>query len=340
MRDRVWILVERDGAKGTPSAKSAVTAALEAGSHTFVTTGDPAEISSLAKVRVLRLDDAGIHEGDALYAPRVVISSVRDQERALSLAGKHEAVLVDARAWKIIPHENLIAAYHGRGTKLIVEAKDVDEAKVLLETLERGVDIVLLPARHACEAAARLTAADIEPLREATITRVKPVGSGDRACLDTASLLREDEGVLSGSASGGLFLIASEARDSGYVASRPFRVNAGAVHAYVLVPGGRTRYLSELHAGDEVLACDKDGRTRAVVIGRVKIERRPLLLIEADCNGHMVKTLAQNAETIRLVGAGGTKSVAELAQGDKVLVRVEEGGRHFGMSVDETIVER
>ena len=54
----------------------------------------------------------------------------------------------------------------------------------------------------------------------------------------------------------------------------------------------------------------------------------------------MVKTLVQNAETIRLVGAAGTKSVVELAPGDKVLVRLDSGGRHFGMSVDETIVER
>lgn len=331
MQDRVWIVVK---------GKADLTTALELGFHTFIANTDARSLEGLAKVRILRLTEDGLHDADKLYAPRVVISSVRDQEHALALGGKHEAVLVDARAWKIIPHENLIAAYHGRGTKLIVEAKDVDEAKLLLETLERGVDHVLLPAAYAREAAARLTVQGREALREATITKVRPVGTGDRACLDTASLLDEDEGVLTGSASGGLFLVASEARDSGYVAGRPFRVNAGAVHAYVLVPGGKTRYLSELHAGDEVIACDKDGNTRAVVLGRVKIERRPLLLLEAECDGRVVKTLLQNAETIRLAGPSGTKSVAEIAPGDKILVRLDEGGRHFGMSVDETIVER
>src|SRR5919109_1097648 len=119
MLNRVWILVDANGAKG---AKADVAAALEAGFHTFVTSGDPNEIASLA---------------------RVGIASVKDQERALALAGKHEAVLIDARAWKIIPHENLIAAYRGRGTKLLVEAVSVEEAKLLLETLERGVDVVL-----------------------------------------------------------------------------------------------------------------------------------------------------------------------------------------------------
>lgn len=343
MKERVWILVDATAPKSNDprhDPRALLAAAVEAGFHTIVVRGDAARLAGHAKVRLLRLTEDGLHDGDALVAPRVVVASPADQDKALALAGKHEAVLVDARAWTIIPHENLIAAYHPRGTRLIVEAKDVDDAKLLLETLERGVDHVLLPAEHAHAAAKRLVTQGRETLREATITKVRPVGVGDRACLDTASLLAEDEGVLTGSASGGLFLLASEARDSGFVASRPFRVNAGAVHAYVLVPGARTRYLSELHAGDEVLVCDKEGNTRAVILGRVKIERRPMLLLEAECEGRTVKTLAQNAETIRLVGPGGTKSVAELAPGDKVFVRLGEGGRHFGMSVDETIVER
>jgi 3-dehydroquinate synthase II len=334
MIERVWILL--------PSAdtKAHLTSALEAGFHTFVAPMGVQGLESLARARILTLTEDGLHEGARLVAPRVVISSPKDQEHALALAGKHEAVLVDARAWKIIPHENLIAAYHGRGTRLIVEARDVEDAKILLSTLERGVDTILLPASEANTAAKRLSAEHSETLREATITKVRPVGVGDRACLDTASLLGPEEGVLTGSASGGLFLVASEARESGYVASRPFRVNAGAVHAYVLVPGGNTRYLSELHAGDEVLVCDRDGQARPVVLGRVKIERRPLLLVEADCGGRLVTTLLQNAETIHLVGPTGTRSVVGLAPGDKVLVRMSEGGRHFGMSVDETLVER
>lgn len=334
MSDRVWILLPSEG------ARSALTAAVELGFHTFVATRPDKTLDALAKVRILHVTEAGLHDGEKLLAPRVVIASPADQERALALAGKHEAVLVEAKAWKVIPHENLIAAYRRKGTRLLVEAADADEAKLLLETLESGVDHVLLPAQHARAMAAKLDASGHETLQVATVCAVRPVGLGDRACLDTASLLRADEGVLTGSASGGLFLLASEAHESGYVASRPFRVNAGAVHAYVLVPGGRTRYLSELHAGDEVLAVDAEGHARAVVLGRVKIERRPMLLVEAECDGRVVKTLAQNAETIRLLGPAGAKSVVELAPGDKVYVRLDEGGRHFGMSIDETIVER
>jgi 3-dehydroquinate synthase II len=331
--ERVWILLP------AKSPQAAMTEALEAGFTTFVAQGELPQ--GLARVRVLRLDEQGLREGDALLAPRVEIRTPDDQARALQMAGRHEAVHVDARDWRVIPHENLIAAYRRQGTRLIATAADAADAKVLLETLESGVDVVLLPAKHARAAADALKAAAQESLVEARVTRIHPVGAGDRACLDTASLLAEDEGVLCGNASGALFLVASEARESGYVAARPFRVNAGAVHAYCLVPGGGTRYLSELRAGDEVLAVGRDGHARKVVLGRVKIERRPLLLIEAQTpEGKHVATLVQNAETIRLVGPQGTKSVVALAPGDIILVRLDRGGRHFGMSVDETVTER
>lgn len=337
MKDRIWLVVPEK------PDKAHVTRALESGFETLVCEGPTADVAGLARARVLHLDASGIHgDGpDTWSAPRVEIRSPDDQKRALAMAGKHDAVLVDARDWKIIPHENLIAAYRAKGTRLIARARDVDEAKLLLETLESGVDVVLLPAHLAPDAARRLSATRAEPLARARVTRIRAVGVGDRACIDTASILRENEGVLTGSASGGLFLVASEARESGYVAARPFRVNAGAVHAYVLAPGGRTRYLSELRAGDEILACDPEGNTRVAVVGRVKIERRPLLLIEATVDeGHALTTLLQNAETIRVVTPDGTRSVVDLREGDEVLVRLDKGGRHFGMSVDETIVER
>jgi len=131
-----------------------------------------------------------------------------------------------------------------------------------------------------------------------------------------------------------------EAEESPYVAARPFRVNAGAVHAYVKV-GEKTRYLSELQAGDEGTIVDKDGGTATAIVGRVKIEKRPLMLIEAEAAGEKISTLLQNAETIKLVGEdGGAKSVTDLAAGDRVLVHIEGKARHFGMEIEESILER
>ena len=147
--------------------------------------------------------------------------------------------------------------------------------------------------------------------------------------------------MLVGSQSNALFLVHSESIETQYVAARPFRVNAGPVHAYTRMPDGSTKYLSELASGDEVLAVDSKGNTRPVVIGRLKIEKRPLMLIEAECNGKMLKTILQNAETIRLVDKKGKAvSITALKEGDEIMAYTEDTGRHFGMKVAETITEK
>ena len=178
-------------------------------------------------------------------------------------------------------------------------------------------------------------------LKEATITNVKPLGSGDRVCVDTTSMMQPGEGMLIGSYSKALFLVHSESLESEYVASRPFRVNAGPVQAYVMVPGNKTRYLAELKAGDEVLIVNAEGETRTAYVGRSKIEKRPLLLVEAEYEGTVIRTLLQNAETIRIVDSDNNPiSVAELKVGDKVKVYIETSARHFGIAIDETIIEQ
>ncbi|MGB4612275.1 MAG: 3-dehydroquinate synthase II, partial [Methanothermobacter thermautotrophicus] len=248
--------------------------------------------------------------------------------------------------WKIIPLENIIADLQEEDVKLIAAVADVDEARVALETLEHGTDGVLIePAdiSQIKDIAALLENIESETyeLKPATITRIEPIGSGDRVCVDTCSIMGIGEGMLVGSYSQGLFLVHSESLESEYVASRPFRVNAGPVQAYVMVPGGRTRYLSELETGDEVIIVDRDGRSRSAIVGRVKIEKRPLMLVEAEYEGMKVRTLLQNAETIRLVNDKGEPvSVSELGEGDRVLVYFDESARHFGMAIKETIIEK
>jgi 3-dehydroquinate synthase II len=129
--------------------------------------------------------------------------------------------------------------------------------------------------------------------------------------------------------------------DNPYIASRPFRVNAGPVSLYVLSAQEKTNYLSELEAGHPVLVVNREGKTRPGCVGRIKIERRPMILIEAKWKGKLMKTILQNAETIRLVTRDGSRSVAELAPGNLVLARVEQGGRHYGTLVAaESIIEK
>ena len=178
-------------------------------------------------------------------------------------------------------------------------------------------------------------------LEPATITRIAEGGFGDRVCVDCTSAFAEGEGLLVGSTARSFVLVHAETPASGFVAPRPFRVNAGAIHSYVVAPGGKTRYLSELRAGDEALAVARDGSTRILTIGRSKVERRPHTLIHWRTGAGEASTVLQTAETVRLVRPDGSLvAVTALRLGDTVLVRNEQAARHFGMAVEESLQER
>jgi len=178
-------------------------------------------------------------------------------------------------------------------------------------------------------------------MQAAEVVHIGPIGMGDRVCVDTCSSMEIGQGILVGNSSRALFLLHSESVSNPYVAPRPFRVNAGAVHAYTRIPGGKTHYLSELSSGDRVLIVDFEGNTVAGTIGRIKIEKRPLMMITARIKDNEIDTIVQNAETIRLVSPEGKPvSVVDLKTGDAVLVSLEEHARHFGHAIDESIVER
>jgi len=280
-----------------------------------------------------------------IVAVKVEIKGRADEELVVDAANSGvDYVIISCSDWKIIPLENLISKVHGR-SKLLFVASSVNEAKVGLETLELGADGIVLKSRDLSEITqtSNLVKAvhSIIELSTAKVTGLKPLGSGARVCVDTCDLMEPGEGILVGCQSSGLFLVQAEVHESEYVDPRPFRVNAGPVSLYILTPGNKTKYLSELKAGDEVVILNREGRVRIANVGRVKIERRPLMLIEAEGQGRKLKTIVQNAETIRLVTKAGSKSVVEMKVGDEVLARIEHGGRHFGILVkEESILER
>jgi 3-dehydroquinate synthase II len=279
----------------------------------------------------------------------ITVKAKKDEEVAINAANLgSNVVIISATDWKIIPMENIIADLHKKDTELYAEVNNVEEAKVMFETLELGVDgVVFKPASDEEIGQLKTLLRDEVSinLTPAKIIRIKEVGSGDRVCIDTCSLLQIGEGMLIGSQSMGLFLIHSESIPSEFADPRPFRVNAGAVHAYILLPNGKTQYLSEINAGSELLAINSNGKGRTVTVGRSKIEKRPLLLIEAQIGETILKTIVQNAETIRLVKRLNSDdiptSVSELKVGDQILVYyVPKGGRHFGKQVDEYVLEK
>jgi 3-dehydroquinate synthase II len=275
----------------------------------------------------------------------VVIRDKRYEHFAAELGKVCDFLIVTGTDWKVIPLENLIAELQSYKVKIIFGVKSAEEARLAFQTLEIGADGVLLDSGDPQEIkdtilAARELENESTELESAVITRVDPLGMGDRVCVDTCNLMQKGEGMLIGSQASGMFLVNSESDDSPYVAARPFRVNAGAVHSYIKI-GDRTRYLSELQTGDAVTIVDSKGKQREGIVGRVKIESRPLMLIEAKAGDRILSAILQNAETIKLVGKDGNPiSVAKLKKGDEVLVCLEEGARHFGKKIEETIIEK
>jgi len=337
------------------SAKEYATEALIHGINTFYVPPEIVDkVKSLGSVKVISNEMGGdvlVKTFDGHVQPeegviyKVKVAKKEDEEKVYSLAKSGaSAVMVEAEDWKIIPLENIIADLHKMDTELYAEAESVDEARTLLQTLELGVDAVVYEPKsidEVSELAKLVQSKDVMPLTTAEVVNVKEVGMGDRVCVDTCSILEFGEGMLVGSQAKGLFLVHSETLETEFTSPRPFRVNAGPVHSYTLIPNGKTKYLSELKAGDTVLAVNSKGTVREVVVGRVKIERRPLILIEAEKDGETLKVILQNAETVALVSEEGNPlSVSKIKKGDKVLVHLSHKGRHFGKDVEETVIEK
>lgn len=328
---QVWV-------KADPWSKEIAIAALESGADALVLpAGYSAEAKKLGVIRTIA-DDGDLRLGKDVFL--VEITSKEDELRIARLS-PDKPVIIKTRDWTIIPLENLIAQRHN----IFLEVTTLAEAQTATGILERGVDGLVINTRNETELRSIIKAlkekAERVTLVAAEITRVLPLTMGDRVCIDTCSAMGMGQGMLIGNSSSGMFLVHAESIENPYVEPRPFRVNAGPVHAYARVPGGKTRYLSELKAGDGALIVNADGTTEQAVVGRVKIEKRPLVFVEAAVQENRYTAILQNAETVRLTSPDGSPiSVVELSEGSKVLMLIEEAGRHFGMKVEETIKEK
>jgi len=324
--------------KADPWNKNLVTTALEAGADAVIVPAD--KVKAVKELGIIKTVSTN---GDLKWEEDVVsveIRSAEDEERIVKLS-KDKKVVVRTTDWTIIPLENLAA----RTENILVEVENREEAEIAAGILEKGVDGIIITQKNPTLLKEIIDSVrsdrkqmDLVPF---TVESVTPAGMGDRVCVDTCTMMKPGEGALVGNSSQALFLIHSESIENPYVSPRPFRINAGPVHAYIMGGGGRTRYLSELTSGDEIVGVDRKGRCFPLIVGRVKIEKRPLLLIRATGPNGPATTIAQNAETIRLVGSEGEAvSVVTLEPGDQILGYVEEAGRHFGHKIRETITEK
>ncbi len=320
--------------------RDVVTSSIEGGVDAIICPADMvSRVKELGKIKVISEGGDLIPEKDVFFISSKELFHISNVEK---YAGKG-IICIDFCDWDIVGLENIVAL----GCEVFVKVDNDKRLDVALEVLEKGVSGVVLPVgdypeiKNLKKVISKVKDRKNRLLLEtARVKSVKQVGMGDRVCVDFAMMLNDGEGLLVGNVSSFFFLIHAETLDNPYVDPRPFRVNAGGVHAYVFMPGNKTKYLCELKSGDRALIVSYDGLTREAIVGRVKIERRPMILINAEANGVEGSIILQNAETIRLVDPNGKAlSVARLKEGDEIIVKQVAEGRHFGMSVEETIWE-
>lgn len=313
-------------------------------SHFAVEPGDPIEPATGEEVVVREIGQFTFRGHERLPVPVVPVGDSDALDTAVRATATGGILAIEWTGDRIIPLENAIAA-SGRRFELWVFARAPREAPAALGALEHGAHRVVVPVRSPGELE------DLESLLESAsrppldwvlvdVTAVRPTGVGDRVLVDTTSLLGPSEGLLVGSAAGFLFHVASEAVGSRFSRPRAFRVNSGAAHSYVLMADGTTRYLSELEPGDAVLASHPGGTARSVRVGRIKIERRPLVVVTARVEETNRTVFLQEAETVRLSADSATVPTTELGPGARVYGVKLPPARHLGQSVEETIVER
>jgi len=291
------------------------------------------------------------------------------QSAAMSAVGSADWIFLDTSSesdWTMIPAENVISVCDGTPTQLAVTALSAEQVPGLAFALQLGVNaLVLAPPENddkvaLWEAAAIARAqraehdepplvderegADAPTLATGIVTAVEPGGVGDRVALDFTSLLRMGEGALIGSSAKLLGLVHGETLQGVLVPARPFRVNAGPVHAYILLADARTKYLEEVRPGDEVLVMDANGSARSLTVGRCKVEPRPLIMLSFEVDGACGQIFLQQAETVRVLvesdGGFQARSVTEVRVGDRLRVRHTLKGTHVGRTISARVEER
>jgi 3-dehydroquinate synthase II/3-amino-4-hydroxybenzoic acid synthase len=284
---------------------------------------------------------------------------------AVASLDRADVLIVSFRDETNIPLELVIAEVQSRRGIVVKQVRSVNDALVTRGVLQHGPHAMLLPVTTPHDVAAIAEAyvasrMDRVTLVEAEVTESRSIGMGMRGCVDTTALFEPDEGILVGSTSAGGLLVCAEVHHLPYMNLRPFRVNAGAVHSYVWTPGNRTAYVTDLCAGEPVLAVSTTGDTRPMLTGRVKIEMRPLRLIVCrvddaarggaapdgtnrdgtNRDGTSLNVIVQDDWHVRLFDAAGTaRNCTSLRPGDRMLALTATPGRHVGIAVAETISE-
>ena len=279
----------------------------------------------------------------------VQIDEPSDQEEAMSLIGLVPWILVRCSDWTMVPLENLVAASRGTSTRIAAAIDEEVELNGAAFALGGGVDAILVKSHLVNDAVGiiggKWEKEDVQEkgaiVEEARVISIESIGVGERVCIDLTSRLNEGQGIATGSISRMLCIVHGETIPTEFIPTRPFRVNAGSIHSYALMADGTTKYLSELNAGDEIAILSSEGIVGNAVIGRLKIENRPLLIIRFRVGSEQGQVILQQAETVRLVAPeGGALPITSAASGNNISVMIDERVRHIGQPLEGRVKER
>lgn len=197
------------------ATKAIVAKALELGATDFCCDKNAEKIRKLGNVSIwsrsaeVKPDFMIAGEASKGGIVEIEVSKKQDEQKVIDAAKRGaQTVIVTANNWKVIPFENLISELHTSNTKLIADVSSLEEAHIMLETLEIGVDGILVSPKSAEDVSKmiRLVKENQEvKLEVAEIVELVDCGTGDRVCIDTCSILENGEGVLVGSQSSGCF---------------------------------------------------------------------------------------------------------------------------------------
>ncbi|WP_167959140.1 3-dehydroquinate synthase II [Anaerosporobacter faecicola] len=278
----------------------------------------------------------------------ISLNDRESMEKSIRLSEFYKTIIIQFESVTNIPLELILAYSQQYKNTICKRIQNSEDGWIASMTMEMGSQAVLLKTdtieeiKNLKEKVEALLSNSIE-VEELEVEGIQHIGMGDRVCIDTISKLDADEGMIIGSTSNGGILVSSENHYLPYMDLRPFRVNAGAIHSYVLCPDNKTKYLSELKVGDEVLTVNSQGKVRAVSVGRIKMEKRPMLLIKAISKKtqKQVNAIVQDDWHIRILSSkGSVKNSVLLQAGDLVLGYIMKAGRHLGVAIDETIMEK
>ncbi|HDR9588948.1 TPA: 3-dehydroquinate synthase II family protein [Burkholderia stabilis] len=318
-----WIDLRALGAQAGAVAADAA----RAGVRRFVVADADRDTCAAGAATQLAVSPAGVAIlADDAQAPLAGvcarIAGADDFDAARTALARHALVVLDYALATTVPLERLLAGAHEDACRIVVSLADPHGAAYLARKYAQSpVDIAFAPRDAAALRGVLAACGELRPreplkLKTFEVQRVEPLGVGLHAVIDGCSQLDGDECVLAGASATSMLLVAAgAARTPG----RPlaFGIDAGSAESFVFCGGDRARQLSLLRSGERILTVGAAGDTRAIVVGRVRIESAPLVALHArSASGASARIVMRGDGAVRLRTDGGARvGLADVSPG-------------------------